>query len=44
MLIFQLIILTIYVTIILTIGRKTLRKLNNKLFCRGIRHNLRTFF
>ena len=44
MLIFQLIILTLYVALGLTVGRKALRKLNNKLFCRGIRHNPRTFF
>lgn len=42
--IFQLIILTLYVTLGLTVGRKALRKLNNKIVCRGIRHNPRTFY
>lgn len=44
MLVFQFIVLCLYITIGLRVGRKALRKLNNKIVCRGIRHNPRTFY
>lgn len=34
MLVFQFIVLCLYITIGLGVGRKVLRKLNNKLYCR----------